>query len=484
MHRRSFMMGLGAAATLPTLGHAADPMPGDLAGDIAVLREALKLHPGLYRYNSPAAIEARIAALAPAFVGAPTRTDRYLLLSRFLATIRCGHSYCNFFNQRKPVAAELFDRPTRLPFRFRWVDKRMVVVGDPAGLGLAAGTEITAVNGVAPAAMLARLMPYARADGGNDAKRVSLLDMRGDDRIEYFDVFHGLLYGAPAGGEHQLELMAPDGRATRRSVPAIGLEARRAQMTQVPDDDPARPLWTWTLRPDGVAVLTMPGWALYNSKWDWRGWLDTRLDSLRGAKGLVVDLRDNEGGIDCGNALLARLSDRPVMIPPGERRITYRRTPADLDRHLDTWDDSFRTLGVGAAPRGDGTFLLPPDDETLAIQPRPTRVTVPVAALVGPVNSSATHQFAEVARATGLVRLFGEPTGGNRRGINGGRFFFVRLPASGIEFDLPLIGYFPPGSPPDAGVLPDVAVGPTRADIAAGRDPAMEAAARWARRTA
>ena len=70
-------------------------------------------------------------------------------------------------------------------------------------------------------------------------------------------------------------------------------------------------------------------------------------------------------------------------------------------------------------------------------------------------------------------------TGGNQRGINGGAFFFVRLPASGIEFDLPLIGYFPPGLPPDAGLYPDVLVPRRPADIAAGRDAQMDAAVEW-----
>jgi hypothetical protein len=77
------------------------------------------------------------------------------------------------------------------------------------------------------------------------------------------------------------------------------------------------------------------------------------------------------------------------------------------------------------------------------------------------------------------VRLFGEATGGNQRGINGGSFFFVRLPASGIEFDLPLIGYFPAGNPPDAGIQPDVVIRSTRVDLAARRDPTLEAAVRW-----
>ena len=42
--------------------------------------------------------------------------------------------------------------------------------------------------------------------------------------------------------------------------------------------------------------------------------------------------------------------------------------------------------------------------------------------------------------------------------INGGRFFFARLPASGIEFDLPLVRYFTSAKLPDAGFVPDIAV--------------------------
>jgi hypothetical protein len=52
-------------------------------------------------------------------------------------------------------------------------------------------------------------------------------------------------------------------------------------------------------------------------------------------------------------------------------------------------------------------------------------------------------------------------------------FLFLRLPASGIEVDIPLIGYFPPTPQPDRGVLPDIMAAQTRADIAQGHDRAM-----------
>ena len=96
--------------------------------------------------------------------------------------------------------------------------------------------------------------------------------------------------------------------------------------------------------------------------------------------------------------------------------------------------------------------------------------------LTSATNSSATFGFAQRVQQNRLATLVGGPTGGNRRGINGGAFFFVRLPDSGLEFDLPLIGYFPDRAQPNAGILPDVAVPLTVRAIATGRDEALEKA--------
>ena len=91
-------------------------------------------------------------------------------------------------------------------------------------------------------------------------------------------------------------------------------------------------------------------------------------------------------------------------------------------------------------------------------------------------------QFADTMQSLKLGALIGAATGGNQRGINGGAFFFLRLPASGLEADLPLIGRFPAASRPDAGLAPDVAIAATAHDIAAGRDVVMETALAIARR--
>ena len=79
----------------------------------------------------------------------------------------------------------------------------------------------------------------------------------------------------------------------------------------------------------GIAVLTTPSWVMYNSKWAWEPWLKDRLDSLRGAAGMVIDLRENEGGNECGNPILARLSNKDIAFQGYRQLVRYRRTPTE-----------------------------------------------------------------------------------------------------------------------------------------------------------
>lgn len=486
LDRRGF---IGGAGRMAAGGAALAMLPGRLAAqragtleDMAVLRGALSLHPGLHRYNTPREIEGRLMCLETGLARAESRADRFVAIQRFLSTIRCGHTQCNFYNQSDAVVAELFDRPTRVPFAFAWLGDVMVVTADLSGTGkLPPGTRIVTLNGLPVSDILYRLLPLTRADGHNDGKRRSQLEMRNTDTYDYFDVYQGLLM-PPEGGVTRLTALRPDSSEFAAEFPALGLAARQATITVPEDDGNTTPLWTWEMR-DDVAVLTMPTWVMYNTKWDWEGWLDERLASLSGARGLVMDLRDNEGGNECGNTILSRLTDKDLQFPGYRQLVRFRATPAELDPYLDTWDKSFRKIGVAAEDIGGGFYQLPgKTEETDFIPAKSPRLTVPVAALISPVCSSATFSFARRAKESGLVRLFGETSGGNLRGINGGAYFFVRLPQSGIEFDVPLIGYYPQSPLPDAGVEPDVVIPRSIADIAAGRDACKDAAIAWARR--
>ena len=239
------------------------------------------------------------------------------------------------------------------------------------------------------------------------------------------------------------------------------------------------PQWRFEMV-DGIGRLVMPTWSLYNSAFDWRVFIDGAMDRLAAerARGLIVDVRTNEGGLSCGDRILARLIASPLARPAYRRRLRYRAAPAALRPFLVTYDESFRDWGARAiGPAPDGFYDLADEDVGEgSIRPVGPRFTGRLAVLGDATNSSATFTFLQMVKDNRLGTIVGMPSGGNRRGINGNAYFFFRLAETGLEVDIPLVGEFPLTPQPDAGILPDVAVAPTRADIAAGRDPAMERA--------
>lgn len=462
----------------------------DFRADLAVLRRTYAaLHPGLYRYNTPAQIDARFDSLARALPESLSLGDAWLRLERLLATIRCGHTYLNFWNQSDAVADALYRRVPRVPFLFRWVDGAMIVTRDLSAAGrFPRGTLVRAINGVPAARIRRELLQLARADGGNDAKRLADVELIGEGRYEAFDVYFALLFAPPAG-PWTFDITPWQGRPHRvRVMPLPGGGPRvPAEAGGVAEPGPDDPRWAFRYLDSATAYLRMETWALFETKWDWRGFLDSVFADLatRRPTGLIIDLRGNEGGMDAGDPILAHLVASDLQIPAYERRVRYREVPADLRPQLSTWDRSFFDWGAAAqGPDSGGWYRLVRDgDDTLGVVIRAAgpRFAGKVAVLVGAANSSATFQFAQAVQRGGLGTLVGQPTGGNQRGINGGAFFFLRLPNSGLEADLPLIGFFPKVEQPDAGLTPDLLVPMSRADLARGVDTELESARRLIR---
>jgi hypothetical protein len=485
--RLDFPAAASAQATAPATAQAIRPermlRAADLQADVAILKRTYEaLHPGLYRYNTPDEMDAAFRALARAFEQDRTLAEAYVAFSVFAATVKCGHTYPNFFNQPKSVAKALFEAP-RVPFYFRWLGTRMIVTRSfAAEPRIRAGTEVLTIDGVAVAAILARLMTVARADGHNDAKRMADLQVDGTSRYEAFDIYWPLFFPSEAPLV-TLRVRSPDGSSEQTvSVARVPYADRVAAIEAASGTRAAKgaPVWEYRDLGNRTGYLRMPSWVLYNTTWNWRAFLGETFHTLvtSSATDLVIDLRGNEGGSDVGDVIISHLIPAPVPRQAVTRLVRYRSVPDDLLRYLDTWDLSFKNWGASAIDAADGFYRLrrdADDDVGGVIAPAEPRFTGRLWVLVGATNSSATFEFAQTVRQNGLGTLVGQPTGGNQRGINGGAFFFLRLPHSGIELDVPLIGQFPAGNPPDAGLQPDVLVVPTVRDIALGRDAELEA---------
>jgi Peptidase family S41 len=457
---RILILALLVACSTPARRDKPMPAAADLAADVDILERAFRaLHPGLLRYNTEAEIAAHFAQARAALARARSVGDSYLILSRLTAALRCGHTFPNLANQSKEVEATLARAP-RLPFLFRWIGDRIVVTRDFSGR-FPAGTQIEAIGGVATRDLFAQLLPLTRTDGHNEAKRRAQLAVIGEGMHEAFDILAPLLYPQIFAGP-DVAIVA----GGKRTVVALQSAAAREAAIEVPSTD--GPLWRVERRGE-VVYLRMPTWVAYKTAWDWKASID-EIAAIE-ARALVIDLRGNEGGSDVGDELATHLIDRPIARMATARRVRFATVPAALRPYLDTWDPSFFELGRDARDLGHGwRELTAGGEESLA--PRAPRFRGKVFVLVDASNSSATFQFAQLVQRARLGTTIGEPTGGNQRGINGGALFFVKLPRTGLEVDLPLIGTFTDGAP-DAGVTPDVVVETTAADLLAGRDPQL-----------
>ena len=454
-----------------------------LQKDFIIMKQAYEgLHPALYRYTDKATMDAHFEALERRLQKDMTLPEAYLAFSWFLAKVKCGHTYANFWNQTDDVKQAVFWNADKLPFTFRLIDRRMIVTQNASDQEqIVPGTEILAINGVPVPAILDSLITVVKADGSNDAKRLHDLQVTGLGDFEAFDIYYPLFFPVEA---QTFELEARDlvsgtdfaftTAALTRSARRTALEGRYGPQPTTYDD-----LWRFEVLDERMVYLQIGTFVTWNMELDWKAFLDAAFEEIEQKQipNLILDIRGNEGGADEVNAFLSRyLVTKPIALEGRRQRLRYRTTPPELDPYLDTWDDSFRDRGDRVEAVGDGFYTWRnASPQARTVEPRKEAYQGRVYVLVDAANSSATFNLASVLKQHKLATLVGQETGGNRRGITGGQFFFLRLPHSKLEMDIPLIAGYPLTEQSDEGLAPDVYVPPRVEDIINGVDTELEA---------
>lgn len=475
MVRREFLtMILAIAFALPAQA-APDALTAKQAlRELTILERGLtQLHPGLTRYQPAPALAAQFEQARQEVAHGATPAQMYLLATRISASLRCGHTWTNPLNQSEAMKAALAQLPA-LPFHVQMIQRRMLVTASNDD-AVAEQDEVLSVDGRPIEALIAALMPYLRADGSSEGKRVVQLSHNAEGGA--LDRLLPLLH-PPQEGRYSLRLRNPKGQVREVIVagqPATQRDAALAAAGHAPED------MTWRLDiHGGVAVMTLPTFSFWNHEFDWKHFLDDAFARLQRehVSRLILDVRQNEGGdAEVERALVGHLIDSPYTLPSGRLRYAYERAPYELARYLDTWDFGFFDR-TGKVQRSDGGHFEPRDPvATARIVPQSPIFHGKVFALIGPRMSSAGFLLARDLNATHAAILIGEPTGGNRRGLNGGELAWLTLPYSGVAVDIPLQATVYEDQP-DAGIVPDFLVAPTIEDVLAGRDAAMRRAMR------
>lgn len=461
-----------------------------LQQDAAILYDALTdLHPGLYRHIEPEEFDRVFEELQRSFENDLTLPQAYLAVSGFLAEIQDGHTYANFYSQEPVVINQVLKGKDKLPFLFRIVDDRMIVTKSAIDVEAGVfdlGTEVVSINGVPVEMIFNTLLPYVKADGGNDGKRLFDLQIWDvDGTIWWFDVFYPLLYPSPNDPFMlEIEAVAPDGSRFDFQTEGIS-QTRRDKLIEERYEDNLKgidDLWRFELLTDNVAILQMGNFAMWNSSLDWEAFLEDAFLTLDQEEigNLIIDIRGNEGGLDIVPFTVSTyLTDTPPQVAFPNSFLAYETVSPELDPYLRTWEPGLKDLSGEVEPVDNGLYRFIEDgsDNDDAFGDNPLLFEGEIFLLVNAGNSSATFLWGQAFRQNGIGTIVGQTTGGNRKGTTGGQFLQLILPNSKIEVDIPLIAVYPDeplDSVPDAGLVPDVEVPLTVEDVVNGRDAAVE----------
>lgn len=459
--------------------------PAQLNEDFEIFKKTVTaIHPGIYRYQTPATLEKLFRQFAEDLKNPLTENEYFLRLARLTSQIYCGHTYLNPNNQNALLRERIFNGKTYLPFYFCILGRKIVVTENAAPVALPRGSEIRKINNVPAREIIGKLLAVTNADGRRThAHRLSQIELTrfSAERYAHFDWYFPLVFPLEKSS-FTIEAVDPKtGKRTSFDVSAMTKAERTAEIEKrygkAPTYDDG---WKFEIKDNSVGYLKIENsitWRLKKIKF--KEFLANAFAELRAkaVKNLIIDLRGNDGGDSDVGFELAKYLAKTELPPYAASRRLVRNVAAQPDalRYLDTYSEDLKTNlrnGLSAnlfKPVENGFFEILPNDKVTTypkVTPAHNNFQGETFVIADASNASATFSFLKFVKENRLARIVGEESGGNLQGINGGNYYFLNLPNSKIETDIPVYFFAPLNRQKDSAVVPDYRVSPTARDIA------------------
>ncbi len=420
---------------------AADVVRGDLD---AIWSALLDVGAEPFKASNRASVEERYRAARAGITSAMTARDAWLAIVPVLGALNDGHVGLGFPD---PLNAA----PRRFPLRFALSDENdsLIVIGDRTST-IPIGSRIVSVEGVS----------------SEHYRNVTLDAFGGQTRTLHRSRFttSGHWSAVALFGDrpsYRVRWITPAGKPVHGDI-----AAGSAPIASVAEPYTYKPLQRGSV-----------GYIDYRSCEDlprFKRFLNATFQGIQAApvRALIIDIRRNGGGdSDLNDVLWTYVSSKAFKQFGGvvEKACDRLKREYGRQKYITVYGDK-----AWGAP--DGTILrsgTDPNADLIIPGPLPMRFAGPVYLLISAQTFSSAMSCADAAKDYGLATIVGEETG---EPVNStGQVYTLTTPGIGLRAYLTTSVFLSPKPHPDGqGVVPDIAVATTPADIAAGRDPVLE----------
>ncbi|KFC19561.1 S41 family peptidase [Chryseobacterium sp. FH1] len=454
--------------------------------EVEIIRSTfVNLHPGTYRYNSPTEIENYFKKLKQKISKDINKEQYFILLSELTTFIKCGHTYLNPYNQTEETVNNYFSK-SFIPFLYEVIDNKFIITHNLSeNKTFKAGDEILSINGIKVEKIIHTLLNVSRTDGNNGVnKKIDNLNIVPTNIIttnySLFDIYFPLYFPKNFNTKkYDFVIKTFEHKNIKTTLKSLSKNERQdiylSNFGAIPMNEKN---WEFKFINEETAYLRLGDFAIWKWKDDYKKYLDSIFINLHNssAKNLIVDIRGNEGGDDDARTeVLSYLINKPFGCENPMRRLYKFLSVSDsLLPYLKTWDKEFKK------PKNASDYIKTSDDyyekidasqsDCILTYPKANVFDGEIFLLINSSNSSSTFIMSDIFQQTHTGKLIGETTGGTKKGINGGQFFFLNLPYSKLEIDIPLIWQTYVKPRPDKGIKPDYEVKSNQKDIYNGID--------------
>jgi hypothetical protein len=457
--------------------------PHDMQEDFSYLRKILEeTHPGLYRYTSKNAMQAKLDSMQTLFTIEQSFYEFYRIISRLISDIRCAHTH---LLPTKDFATFYNNQIKSFPLMLFFTEgSYYVTVNGTADTSIKPGFELLSINGKSIHSIRAEMQQHLWADGYNQTSKDKMLSEG------FFPLFYYLLI--EQSGNFILTMEDLDNTEIERTVPAQHLDETKRFFNSNPVNkeilaiyEPKNKLeskkgWRFAItEKENIGIIRINAFGGGRSEEEARQKMKTFMDGCmkklhkQKVTDLILDLRNNGGGWDIqGVELFTYFMDKPTRC---YKRLHCLTDSTEFFSLSDLSAEDLSNVKKELRKEVDGTFSVMEEfSEQLQIQqPKKNRFTGKVYVLANGGSASASAEFIAYAKSNNSIILIGEETGGVYEGGNGGSFLKFELPNSRIKIGSPLLYYDNDVIPPaltGRGVLPDYAVDQKISDLLKGSD--------------